>query len=80
MIGGSRPLGAIVGEINIPVGGRREPIGEVEVRFAQERRFTVRASWQAVAEMLQRPIHDVRMAADPEYRARHATRQTAGAR
>ncbi|WP_181242652.1 hypothetical protein [Caulobacter vibrioides] len=46
----------------------RSRIERYEMDMVRERRRTVRASWQACAEMVGRSVHDVRLACDPDYR------------
>jgi hypothetical protein len=49
----------------------RDRLSNHEVQYVRERRQAVRASWQDCARMVDRPVHDVRMACDPDYAKAH---------
>ncbi|MBQ1542771.1 MAG: hypothetical protein IIZ63_12270 [Caulobacteraceae bacterium] len=49
---------------------RREPVSAVEIAFVTEKR-RLRASWDACAAMLDRSVHDLRLACDPSYARLH---------
>lgn len=46
---------------------RRDPIGKEERDFVRKQRRLYRSSWQDCAVMIDRSIHDTRMACDPDY-------------
>lgn len=52
---------------------RKGAMTQWEIDFAREKR-AVRASWAAVAQMLERCEHDVRLACDPFYMLGEASR------
>lgn len=45
----------------------RERLTAGEIAYVEDRRRSVRASWQACATIISRPVHDVRMACDADY-------------
>ena len=49
------------------VVARRASMAAEEMAYVRERRSRFRASWQDCARMINRPVHDVRLACDPDY-------------
>ena len=71
-IGGGALIRAQVGGHDVPATAGRDRLTPGEIAYVLDRRAACRASWQACAEMVQRSIHDVRMACDPDYAKAHA--------
>lgn len=59
-----RTAGGMISDVGVLPRCRME---RHEMNLVQERRRTVRASWQACAQMVGRSVHDVRLACDPDY-------------
>jgi hypothetical protein len=59
-----RTAGGVITDVGVLPRCRIE---RYEMDMVRERRRTVRASWQACADMVGRSVHDVRLACDPDY-------------
>lgn len=68
-MGGGATLRSQIGGHDLAPTATRERLTAGEIAYVAERRRSVRASWQACATILSRPVHDVRMACDAEYAA-----------
>ncbi len=66
-VGGGALLRAQIGGCDAPAIAGRDRLTSAEISYVMGRRAACRASWQACSEMVQRSVHDVRMACDPEY-------------